>query len=115
MDARNNIVVATAGDDRLAITTGEGDATLADNWLQQSWRPTHDTLVGTVTDDGNVTGVDPGFADLGGLDLSLSSGSPCDGAAGPLAAGARAVDRHYVVHQASEPRATALDIGAFER
>ncbi len=117
MDARNNVIVATAGDNRLAITSGEGDATLTDNWLQQAWRPSHSTLNGSVTDNGNLTGSDPGFADLGGGDYSLGAGSACVGGAGALAGAAYPVEREYVTHQGNKKRADDgdTDIGAFER
>ena len=117
MDARNNIIVATAGADRLAITGGDGNATLSDNWLQQAWRPTHDTLNGAVIDNGNLTGTDVGFVDLSGQDFSLVASSPCVGGAGTLAADARPVEREYVRHQGGKDRADDgdTDIGAFER
>lgn len=117
MDARNNIIVATAGDNRLAITDGSGHASVRDNWLQQGWQPSHSTVEGSVDDQGNLGGTMPGFVDLDGGDFHLADGSICLGAAGPLAAGAPAVDRQYVIHQGNTARADdgAPDLGAFER
>jgi len=117
MDARNNVIVATAGDGRLAITGGDGDATLTDNWLQQGWRNTHDTLNGTVTDQGNIGGTAPGFVDLNGGDFTLAAGASCIGGAGSLAGGVAAPTREYVLHQQNAERADDgdPDIGAFER
>ncbi len=118
-DVRDNVVVATAGSGALAITDGTGDALLKDNWLEQGWVPTHGTPSGSVDDQGNLGGADPGFSDLAGGDFTLAASSACIGKAGPLASGAAAypVDREYVPDQGGEPRPDdgAPDVGAFER
>jgi hypothetical protein len=120
VDARDNIVFATAGGPYLAITSGQGQITLRDNWLPAGWRATHEaSLDGTITDAGNPEGADPGFADLAGQDYRPAAGSPCVDAAGAMAGGAAGhpVNLQYVIHQGSEPRPAdqALDIGALER
>ncbi len=118
-DVRDNVVLATAGSGALAIIDDTGTATLKDNWLQQGWVPAHGTPTGTVDDQGNLAGTDPGFNDLAGQDFTLAAGSTCVGAAGALASGAAShpVDREYVPDQRGGPRPDdgAPDIGAFER
>ena len=117
MDARNNIVFVSAGDGRLGIIDGDGTATLKDNWLHQGWQPSHSTLNGSVDDQGNVTGTDPGFTNQGGGDFGLAAGSACLGAAGENAPGVPPVTRQYIVHQQNAERADDgdPDIGALER
>lgn len=121
VDARDNVVFATAGGTYLAITSGRGQISLRDNWLPAGWRPTHEaTLEGTVTDAGNLTGTEPGFADLAGQDFRPAAGSPCLDAAGPLAAAAAAagpVILQYVPHlgSAARPQDGHLDVGALDR
>jgi hypothetical protein len=91
---------------------------LTDNWLPTGWVETHESsMSGTVTDNGNVEGADPGFSDLGGQDFTLASTSDCVGAAGDLATEALPLNCQYVLHQDGEPRPDDddLDIGAFER
>ncbi len=120
VDVRHNILFATAGGSRLAITSGQGQITLAGNWLPEGWCATHEAaLYGTITDTGNLEGGDPGLVDLAGQDLRTGPDSPCIDAAGAPAAGTGSypVDRQYKRHQATEPRPTdgALDIGAQDR
>jgi len=116
-DVRDNLVAADAGAGYLAISAGSGAVALRDNWLQGGWVDSHDTLTGTVDDQGNLGGAAPGFSDAGGGDYTLASGSPCIGAAGPLASGVPPVDRQYLPDQRGEARPDDgdPDIGAFER
>jgi hypothetical protein len=120
VDVHHNILIATAGGDRLAITSGQGQITLAGNWLPEDWRTTHEAVLdGTVDDQGNLEGSDPGLVDLAGQDLRPGSDSPCVDATGAPAAGTAShpVDRQYLLHQATEPRPSdgTLDIGALDR
>jgi len=120
-DARNNIVYVTAGADRLALTSGSGVLDLSHNWIQSGYVDTHDTLEGTINDDGtSIGGASPGFVDEGAQDYHLSDSSPCIDAGTALSADVlpdHNVAMQYVVHQASEPRPveSQLDVGAFER
>lgn len=117
LDARNNIVYPSAGGGALAIIDGDGTANLADNWLPTGWKACHCTPSGSVNDNGNVEGADPGFANAGSADYTLSAGSAADGAAGSLASGASAHEPtwQYVKHTGGEARASHDDVGAFER
>lgn len=119
VDARNNVFSVTADGDALAISAGMGAITLADNLLPSDFVDSHDTLTGSIDDQGNVTGASPGFTDAAAQDFSLASGSACLGAAGPLASAASAypVELEYVPHQGGKARKDDgdPDIGAFER
>jgi hypothetical protein len=117
VEARNNVVFVTAAGTSLAILVDAGSAVLADNWLPTGWRSSHSAVDLDVQDLGNVTGASPGFTGAG--DYTLAPGSPCIGAAGPLAP---ATSAHPVLLQMASPRDLvgrpwdgAPDIGAFER
>ena len=116
-DVRGNIVFASAGGDLLAIYAGAGGVTLQDNWLPTGWVPTHEAQqTGSVADLGNVEGDAPGLVDWSALDLHLTEGSPCLGAAGePSAAVSQnPLDMEYVEHQGGRARSSWADMGAFE-
>jgi hypothetical protein len=117
----NNIIFATAGGSSLAITSGNGQTALSDNWLPTGWRQTHESGLdpgATVTNLGNVAGNAPGFVDPGGQDFHLTSASPARDAAGDLPAptAAHPPVSQYRDHQQTETRPVngPMDIGAFE-
>ncbi|TPV93709.1 MAG: polysaccharide-degrading enzyme [Myxococcales bacterium FL481] len=119
IDARNNIIYAAAGGDRLAITSGTGTATLAHNWLPDGWRESHDQLEGSVVDTGNVEGEGPGLTDLNSQQFGLHADSMCRDAGGPLLDDVmlrHPVTSEYVSLQRGRPRLDdgSVDIGAFE-
>jgi len=117
VDARDNIFYAAAGGETLAVCAGTGNVALADNWLPEGWVDTHESSVdGTIADDGNVEGADPGFAELASQDFSLGEGSACIGSGGALADGVPPVSCMYAVHQgaAERPDDGSPDLGAFE-
>ena len=117
----NNILAATAGGAYFAITSGDGQTVLSDNWLPIGWRQTHEASLepgASVSDQGNVEGDDPGFVDLDGQDFHLAADSQARDAAGglPAATAAYPADSEYRVHQQAEARPAdgTMDIGAFE-
>lgn len=116
--AQNNIIYTTADAGRLAISAGAGTVELVDNWLRQGFVESHDTLTGQVLDSGNLEGDEPGLISEDGQDFLLDPGSPCVGAAGPLApeASAHPVLFEYVQPQSGRARPDdgAPDIGARE-
>ncbi|MBT8202439.1 MAG: right-handed parallel beta-helix repeat-containing protein [Acidimicrobiia bacterium] len=113
-DVRNNIVRATAGSGRLAISNEAGTAALRTNWLQAGWVPSHGSLTGTVSASGTITGTDPGFA----AGYRLSPASPSAVAGGPLApaASTQPVEHQYVVHAGAAWRSNLglAALGAFD-
>lgn len=117
----NNILFSTAGGSRMAITSGNGQTTLTDNWLPLGWRLTHESGLdpgATVTDMGNVEGDTPGFTDLDDQDFHLTGDAGAGGGAGPLPAEVAdyPVEYQYIRHQqyGSRPVNDTSDIGAFE-
>jgi hypothetical protein len=120
-DCRNNVVYVTAAGSSLALISGTGDLTLSHNWFKPGSVPTHDTLTGTITDDGTtVTGDAPGFVDEAQQDYHLADGAACVNAGTdlhPAVLPANDLVAQYVAHQAGEGRPIdpPLDIGAFER
>lgn len=119
VDARNNLLFATAGGNRLAILVDEGTASLQHNWLPTGWRDGHAGVSGMLTASDNVEGDAPGFVDLAGQDFTLGAGSGAVDRGGTLAeaASAHPVQRVYVPHLRGAARADdgRPDLGAFER
>jgi hypothetical protein len=69
-EASNNVVIATAGSGRLAVSDAAGQVELRHNWLTEGWRPSHGSLTGAVSDEGgNLSGTTPPLLDLAALDL----------------------------------------------
>ncbi len=117
----NNILMATAGGQHLAITSGRGQTALENNWLSSGWRDTHESGLdagATVSDLGNRDGSDPGFKNQGSQDFQLNGVSGCINAGGVLPGPADRfpVDGQYLLHQQGEERLSdgSPDIGAFE-
>ncbi|MFZ1985512.1 MAG: right-handed parallel beta-helix repeat-containing protein, partial [Desulfatitalea sp.] len=117
----NNILFVTATGDHMAITSGNGQTTLFGNWLPSEWRLTHESDLepgASVTDAGNVEGVNPGFVDLGTQDFHLAQDAEAGNAAAalPTAVDTHPVEYQYLKHQQYETRPTdgTVDIGAFE-
>jgi hypothetical protein len=118
----NNILFTSAGGSRMAITSGNGQTVLTDNWMPVGWRQTHEAGLdpgATVKDLGNREGVAPGFVDLDAQDFHLAQDAEAAGGASalPAAVAEYPPDEQYVRHQQSEPRPehSIADIGAFER
>ncbi len=118
-DIRNNILYATAGGDYLAILNRAGIAELRNNWISAGWVPAHGSLSGSLNDQDNLVGTEPGFANAAAQDFSLAQGSPAVDEAVSLvtAALSQPVLRQYVKHARSEIRSQSgqPDLGAFER
>ena len=118
-DARDNIIQVTAAGNRLALLDQSGTLTATRNWMKTGWVASHSGGGANVIDAGQVTGADPGFADLAGADFALIPASPCvDQAVGllPACLPEHAPTLEYVKHQASRPRPDdgAPDLGAYE-
>jgi hypothetical protein len=116
----NNIIYTSAGGAYLAITSGNGQTELENNWLPTGWELTHEAGLdpgATVADLGNTEGNTPGFVDVNAQDFHLSAGSQARGNSGNLPADVAGyqVDYQYVRHQQVEARlpVSLADIGAF--
>jgi len=116
-DVRNDVVFVTASGGHLALLDQTGTLVATRNWMKTGWAASFSG--GTVTDQGQVTGSDPGFVSAASDDFELAPGSACiDAGAALLPA---VVPDHvpvfeYVKHQMSRPRAQdgRPDIGAYE-
>ncbi len=124
VDARlhNNIMLTTAGGQYLAITSGSGQSVLQNNWLPTGWTDTHEASLdsgASVSDLGNLEGLQPGFADLDGQDFGLVADSEAHDSGGnlPLATADYPVQNQYLRHQDGQERPSdgAPDVGAYER
>ncbi len=109
-DARNNIVYVSAPGDRLALLDEFGLLELAGNWMKPGWSDGYEDFVGTVIDNGTLTGESPGFADEQEQDFRLRADSEVLGKAVP----ANEVSRQYVRHRQSAPRTSVTNPGAFD-
>ncbi len=116
----NNIIYTSAGGEYLAITSGNGQTELENNWLIAGWQLTHESGLdpgATVADMGNTEGSTPGFIDYNAQDFHLTEGSQARGNAGSLPADAAeySVEYQYVQHQQIEdrPQGSEFDTGAF--
>ncbi len=104
-DIRNNVVVASS----LAIAAEHGTAELSDNYLPSGWRSSFDGgFTGHVSNLGGLEGDEP---NLDG-EHRPTADSPFLDAAGESPVGAPTTQ--YVPHQATEPRPSTEDIGAYE-
>lgn len=117
----NNILFTSAGGQYLAITSGNGQTDLEDNWLPSGWQLTHESVLdpgATVNDLGNTEGTTPGFVDPDAQDFHLSEGAHARAKAGSLPVDVMnyPVEYQYVRHQEIEERPVndTIDIGAFE-
>ena len=120
-DVRDNVLYVSAAGNRLAMLDQDGVLTLTKNWLKTGLVGSHSGGTPMITNNGQVTGTDPGFVDSAGEDLTPAAGSPLIDQAVALApaasAAGHAVALRYVKHQSSAPRVQngpALDLGAFE-
>lgn len=120
-DARNNIIFATHAGDQIEMIDETGVLFLSHNWIRSGWQTCFDGCSGIVTDDGTqITGSDPGFADLAQQDFRPTEDSLCRDSAGPLHADVipnHTVEHQYVKHATGEPRPvlwSGPDVGAFE-
>ncbi|HZY05285.1 MAG TPA: right-handed parallel beta-helix repeat-containing protein [Anaeromyxobacteraceae bacterium] len=112
----NNAIHATAGGGRLALAEGGGGIELGGSWLTAGWVASHGTTGPIADAGGNQAGAAPGFVDLAGQDFGPAAGSPLIGAAALLPAelAADPLDRQYLRHLATAPRADAgRTVGAF--
>ncbi|MBN2191552.1 MAG: right-handed parallel beta-helix repeat-containing protein [Polyangiaceae bacterium] len=116
LDARNNVLYATAGGDSFGILEESGTASLQGNWLPAGWRDGSPSLAGTVTASDNHEGIDPGFADVGGRDYALTPGAEADGITVSLADATAAypVEHEYRAPAGGAARARTESAGAFE-
>jgi len=120
-DVRNDIVfVSNAPGSRLGLLDEDGTLEATQNWFKTGWVPSHSGAAVDVVDNGQVTGNDPGFTDLGAYEFTLDASSPCVDAGAPLPQAV--IPDHvpileYVKHQMTRPRgADAMpDIGAYEQ
>jgi hypothetical protein len=115
-----NIIFTQAGGGYLAITSGNGQTELENNWLPTGWRLTHEAGLdpgAIVSDLGNTEGSTPGFIDFNAQDFHLAEGSQASGNAGSLPADVAGypMEYQYVRHQQIEarPPESLVDIGAF--
>jgi hypothetical protein len=118
-DVRCNVVFVTAAGSRLALLDQSGSLLATRNWLKSGWVASHSGTSVDLTDDGQVTGALPGFADQAGDDFSLAQDSPCVDAAVGLPSACvpdHVPDLEYVKHQGARARAAdgEPDLGAFE-
>ena len=120
-DVRDNVVFTTASGSHLALLARSGVMDLLTCWLPSGWVTSHDSgFEGTLVDHGgHVVGTDPGFVNLGGLDLSPATGSSCIDAGGPLNPDVLPIHDavvQYLRHQraSARPANGARDLGAFE-
>ncbi len=119
----NNILYGTAGGSRFAITSGNGQIRLENNWLLEGWRLTHEGGLdaGASLDAvANLEGSDPGFENAATQDYGLgSSATDCLNLAANLPAATQSfpVEDQYVRHTDIETRPDdgSPDLGAFER
>ena len=117
-DARNNLIYVTAAGSTLSLLDDAGILTLTSNWLKPGFVNGFGAVSGTVTLNGNVTGAAPGFVNEAAEDFHLAVGSPAIHAGAallPLESTAHPVSSEYIKHQRSQPRATALDLGALQK
>jgi len=116
VEAWNNIIYCSAAGKSLAVVNSVGQVDLRNNWIKPGWVNCHGEFTGSVADHHNLVGNNPGFANEAGDDFHLASNSPCLQAGLAMPAEFKeAMDREYVPHQKSQPRADALDLGAFAR
>ena len=119
-DVRNNVCYVTAEGSRLAMLNEAGQLTLRHNWTKPGWQASHGGLTGAIDDDASgITGAVPGFAGEAAADYRLAPGAQAadqGGALHPDVLPAHEVGAQYLVHQASQPRASdgQPDLGAFE-
>ena len=121
MEARNNVFYTTASGSTFAIVDSSGKADLGYNWLPTGWVKTHGSLSGTVSDTGgNIGGSSSPFADLGGQNFELASGSAAVDKGVSLSGTAYqgySVIWEYLKHTSADPRndTGAADIGAYAK
>jgi len=117
-DVRNNIFCFTQPGDSLGVSNASGNLRLIRNWLPNGWKPSHNHLVGRVSDEMQITTGSPGFADLQSGDFQLTSGSPCLDAGSDLSHDAtkHPLIREYRRHlqHADRHKDLKIDIGALE-
>jgi hypothetical protein len=130
VDARNNIFYnapehAGANPSIPFLGQAAGNVNFATtNWMSPGWLLTYagyqgQSYNGTITGTNNFVidpSNNPGFANLATYDAHLLSGSGAIGKSGALAsavASSYPVTSQYVYNQASQPRSTASDLGAF--
>jgi hypothetical protein len=118
-DVRDNIVYVTATGNRLAMLDQTGALTVTKNWFKTGWVGSHSGGNPDITDNGQMTGSLPGFADYAADDFELAAGSACLDQAVPLAPAVlpdHAPAREYVKHQAdrARPLDVMADLGAYE-
>lgn len=116
VDARNNILFATAGGNQIGFLEDVGTAVLSGNWLPSGWQLGSPSLDGDVIATENREGTDPGFEDVQVEEFHLRRDADARGISVPLAAAAIAQMPAYQFASPSggTPRASALDTGAFE-
>ena len=116
-DVRNNVIEATSGGDYLAVFGGQGDVTLYDNWLSNGWATSHESLIGTITSEGNITSAESCLNDVAAQDFTLSENAACIDAATELAPNTPELNMQYLLHQKSRFRKEDAyrDMGAFEQ
>lgn len=121
-DCRNNILFVSAAGSRLALLAETGILAVTHNWSKPGRVQSHagSGFVGSIADAATwVTGVDPGFIDVGRENFRLGSQSPCIRAGTGLHPNVgieHPLLQQYRKHQSATPRASNSlpDLGAFE-
>lgn len=114
---QNNLVYVNTAIGRLSLLNDASlrNSQFAGNWFSQGWRISPGSGSKTLGD--NLSGADPGFVDIAGLDFRLRTGSPAIGS-GKIGKQPPALFRQYRLHQQAVPRRDLTgggrpDIGAF--
>lgn len=122
-DIRNNLLLATAGGNYLAITSGRGQIQMQTNWLPNGWRDTHEAVLdpgAEVVAVGNTIGEEPGLVDVTNADFALIPGAAAADCGADLSPEALSIEGQlawqYSPHQKrnNRPDDDLPDAGAFE-
>lgn len=115
----NNLAFVTPGVGRLSLLNDANvrDSQFDRNWFSRGWRISPGSGSRTLPRGGNLSGIDPGFVNVNGLDLRLAGGSPAIGV-GRVGTQMAGFATQYRIHQRSAPRGDLAgggrpDLGAF--
>jgi len=115
----NNLAYVTPEVGRLSLLNDVNvrECRFDGNWFSRGWRISPGSGSQTLPRGGNLSGIDPGFLDVSGLDLRLAGGSSAIGV-GRVGTQTAGFATQYRIHQRSAPRGDLAgggrpDIGAF--